>query len=527
MKYLLIKNHRLLRRQAEFITLAGLIFCMVASKNGWTQNSSATEYKFNSIEDPGGVFIPRNGGVEGRIGQSHVFFNEDSGGVMSVVSDNWPSFEFAATMDMTFELKTKGSSTPVVVKQSADKNPKLFFLEEGSERIGMRVLFNLYDSDQIFHGHGMTETWLYPDGQMFITAATMFENTAAHESVSMARVDLRLSENQHLTLPELVDLTQPNGEVMLVEPGVDDKKPGLALYWHTGKTAHNTYIFRSSFGLKGAPSYFRWPDYVRQAYTQRTMPDYINMEGERVSWPPGRGAFLTELFPNKSGAELRWPIEENAKNPTASFNAFFRLATVENAAEVKSFVACEAESIVLEVTGGVIHGGKDGYNDMEGCYEIRKTGEEPTTITLPSDPLARIVRLKIIGLTGHGAVSCKLDGLPLNPQLTTDGGIADDPLAPIRDQPEGPANAAMVSIQLHDQPQRLMIEEQDGIQLVYQSRDTRRNFMIFSTKTGPALVGLKIFIGRWPCQAHAGVRQPRMGTHRKSTAMVCIYGLYP
>jgi len=85
----------------------------------------------------------------------------------------------------------------------------------------------------------------------------------------------------------------------------------------------------------------------------------------------------------------------------------------------------------------------------------------------------------------------KIDGKAMVPQLSSDGGVADDPLAPIHDQPEAPANAGMVSVKLIDKPQTLIVQEEEGIQLVYQSRDSRRNFMIFSSKTGPRWSGLE------------------------------------
>jgi len=125
----------------------------------------------------------------------------------------------------------------------------------------------------------------------------------------------------------------------------------------------------------------------------------------------------------------------------------------------RAFVEAEREPVSLSVAGGgVVHGNLQsptdkGYNDQEGCYEIRKTGD-PLTVTLPADALARTIRVKAVALRGHGAVTAILDGKALVPQLTTDGGIADDPLAPIREQPEAPADAAMVTVKLSTSPRR-------------------------------------------------------------------------
>ena len=78
----------------------------------------------------GGVFIPRNGGIEGRIGKSNVFFSQGQGGRMSIVSGSWPKTDILAAIDMVFQLKKDGIDSPIEVRQSFDKNPKILFLEE-------------------------------------------------------------------------------------------------------------------------------------------------------------------------------------------------------------------------------------------------------------------------------------------------------------------------------------------------------------------------------------------------------------
>ncbi|MCB0686745.1 MAG: hypothetical protein KDC53_09470, partial [Saprospiraceae bacterium] len=460
--------------------------CPVFGSSPYVQNKNQAP-----VAPQGGVFIPRNGGIEGIIGRSHIFLNNNEGGCLQVVDGQWPSFSELTHLDMAFKL-TATSGAALEVHQSNDHSPRILFLEEGNDRLGIRVRFNLYDDQNIFHGHGMTEIWQHPDGQIFITAATMFENVSAHSAVTDARILITTEDSRKEKLPGIVDMTVPHQKVILLSPNKESGVKGLTLYWKTGQMDHNTYVYRSSFGLKGAPSFFRWPDYHRQAYTQRTIPDYINPEGEKAAWPPGRGAYLSQVVPAPDGYELHWPIEDG-NNPTASFNAFFRLAAIDEAEDGQTFVAGEKELLKMEVSGGIIHGGGLGYNDQEGCYEIRKTGDN-LAITIPTDPLGRTAQIKVIGLTGHGGVEVKLDNQPVVPQLSTDGGVADDPLVPIRDQPEGPANAALISVQLNDKPHTLTVKEVPGIQLVYQARDPRRNYMIFSSKNGPRWSGLEFSV---------------------------------
>ena len=446
----------------------------------------------SAVGQSGGVFIPRNGCYEGCMGSSHVFFKRDAGGAMSIVTGQWPEFRMVAKLDMVFVVRTRGTEDPLEVRQSQDKNPQILFLEEGNERIGLRVLFKLYGPDNVYHGHGMTETWLYPNGEMFITAAAMFENAGVDVSVNKAWLDIDIPKG--LKAGDLGDeevgmndAATPGRRMWLTsaEPG-SGASERLSLYWRTGRMEYNSSVSRHSFGQEGAPSYFRWPDYVRQAYAYN------------FTKPSGTRAYADKVVPSDHGVQLSWPIDPGQPSPSGLFNTFFRLAMVAGPSAAGDLVAAERDLVKMTVTGGMLHGNvpgykgpiDEGYNDQEGCYEVRKTGSGPMVVTLPADALERSIRVKAVGLTKHGAVTVTLNGRPLVPQLTSDGGIADDPLAPIHEPPEAPADAAMIRVKLTDKPQTLTIREEDGIQLVYQSRDPQRNYAIYSSKTGPRWSGM-------------------------------------
>ena len=446
----------------------------------------------------GGVFVPHNGGYEGVIGQSRIFFDQVAGGVMSFHSQKNIRKE-VARLDMVFTIYDKQSGSRIEARQSFDKSPKILFLEEGNDRIGLRVLFKLYDRRNSYCGHGMTETWIYPDGQVFITASAMFENIPTGSEVNVGKMEinipreLMIAANKSQPIP-VNDATMPGRYKVLTKADPKAGLPSLALFWRTGRLEHDTYISRSLFGEEGAPSYYRWPDYFRQAYVEPVVTgrDFLR-------WPIGRGVYIENITINDKGAQLNWPIDPKQPKDRPSFNTLFRLALINDgdaSKAAKTFVETEREQVKMNVSGGMIHGNekaKDdkGYNDQEGCYEIRKTGPGPMIITLPADNLQRTIRIKAIALTQHGAVAVSLDGKPLIPQLTTDGGIADDPLAPITEEPEGPANAAMVTVQLTSKPQTLTFREEEGIQLVYQTRSPRREYAIYSTKTGPRWSGVR------------------------------------
>ncbi|MEO5995792.1 MAG: hypothetical protein ABIQ00_03800, partial [Chitinophagaceae bacterium] len=486
------KNGRLVNGRKFFPKSILMLFLLSAYSllegNNWLVAQSVT----------GGVFIPRNGTIEGQIGLSHVMFDKNSGGRMSVVTGNWPSLETVAKLETVFKVLDNNKNT-IDVRQSFDRDPRILFLEEGNDRTGLRVLYKLYDSANTYYGHAMTETWFYPDGQMFVTQAAMFENEEAYSTVIGARININIPKklmtntSQKKVDAKMSDMDVPGRFLFLTPAG--SGKPGLTLYWRTGRMEHDTYIYRSSFDEKGAPTYFRWPDYLRQAYTNLTAPHYTK-NVNRIAWPARGGAGIEKIVSDTGGMQLVWPINSKLQNPTASFNSVFRLAMVSDSDKIKSFVEAESAPLKMTVVGGKIHGNEKveldkGYNDQEGCYEVRKNGSEPLTITFPGNKAANSIRVKIIALSENGAVKTTLDGKSIVPQLTSDGGIADDPLAPINEQPEAPANAAMVTVKLTDKSQMLTVEENDGIQLVYQSRDTRRNFAIYSSKSDPKWSSLK------------------------------------
>ena len=285
---------------------------------------------------------------------------------MSIVAGEWPRFKTIAKLDMVFTVKTHGSESPVEVRQSFDKNPQVLFLEEGNDRIGLRVLFKLYGPDNIYHGHGMTETWFYPNGEMFVTAAAKFENTAAHEALTQARLDIDIPKALRIGDPGDVDVAMndaatPDRRLFLTSADPSAGVPGrLSLYWRTGRMEFNTYIYRIPFGLKGSPNYFRWPNYVREAY------------GTNWLQPSAISAYIDKVTPSDKGVQLNWPVDPKHPNPIAFFNTFFRLAMVADSNTAKTFVAAEREPVKMTVTGGIIHGylpGIDsasndkGYND--------------------------------------------------------------------------------------------------------------------------------------------------------------------
>jgi hypothetical protein len=267
---------------------------------------------------------------------------------------------------------------------------------------------------------------------------------------------------------------------------------------------HHNFVGRPE---GGSPTYYRWPAFLTQAYFGYKPPRTARVDaGGRLS--------------------LDWDTEKTAGKPNACFAAVFRLSSATG--WKTAFAEADRAPLSPEITGGVAHVvprfGGPGYNDQEGAYEIRKTGDT-LRVTFPGDPLGRTVRVKVVGLSGHGAVAAELDGRAVTPQLAGDGGIADDPLAPIREYPEGPADMALVTLELGAKPRVLTVRETEGVQLAYQNRDPWRSYCLYGTRTGPRWPGFRFSLvdGRARYMRKHGQRDYALGENLLTWFSFCGY----
>lgn len=459
-----------------------------------------------------GVFVPRNGGVEGQLGVSHFYLDTTSGGVLEVVRGQWPNLIPVGRVEPRFALRVPPAAVPLDVRQGHDRDPWVVYLEEGHERMGVRVRFKLFDAANGYHGHGMTEIWAYPNGDIFVACGSSFEGMApayADDGVELkvqkttgamlVEVPENPAERTTVTSAALCIDVPDNGKTPMVggggaipsdapsitRPFDDENLPAryvlvnphtpdaLGLYWRTGHNDSRCYIFR---GMGDSPTYFQWPGFLIQAYG-----------GHRVR----------RLETTRDGVRMDWMEEGTPLGPNPEFTALFRLAAGTDAHELAARADSEREPADLAVAGGVHHALRNtlnGYNDLEGLYEVLKTND-PVRVTIPAGPPGRPFRLKVVGLSGHGAVQATLDGKPLLPQLSAEGGIADDPLAPIREAPEGPADMAVVNIPQTAAPQTFELRETRGVQLVYQRKDPARNVDCFTSYGGDRYAAFQFSLG--------------------------------
>ena len=444
-----------------------------------------------AAEAKGGVFIPRNGCYEGVVGKAHMLVNSTQGGVYELVSGQWPDVEPLVRVGIRLRIRATGfpglppEGEDLLVKQEFDRNPDIIFLEEGRERIGLRVRFKLFDERGNYHGLAIQETWLYPTGELYCNVGASLEDRLAHTEITAAYQEFEFAPGFEKALvgapgADTVDLKRLDGEwsVALEAPELAERfialqggaVPSVALFWNPG-VGNNTFVGRD----KGrAPVYWRWPAFFPQAFTNTTWN--ISGDNSRLAIVPTEGG---------TSLQMRWVDGVAKPTPEGRFRvgAYYRLALGDDLSDLYTLAVAERNPVVPEVTGGVPHGSESGYN-LEGIYEIRKT-DNPMIAQFPADPAARVARIRVISLQGNGAVVAELDGQRIVPQLVSTGGIADDPLAPMTEQPNAPATEAVITVPLlPDRPRVLEVTEQPGIQLVYQTRDRTRSYLSFSTQGG-------------------------------------------
>ena len=78
----------------------------------------------------------------------------------------------------------------VLIRQENDQGPKFHFLEEGPIRVGMRVAFDLIDSNGRYHGDGRQDIWFYPNGETYCNFNLQISDMNGYQSIQDAYVEI-------------------------------------------------------------------------------------------------------------------------------------------------------------------------------------------------------------------------------------------------------------------------------------------------------------------------------------------------
>jgi len=368
----------------------------------------------------------------------------------------------------------------VLLRQENDPRPKFIFLEEGPERIALRVLYSLYDDLGHYHGDGMQEVWIYRHGDIFLALGVRLVDQASHSVLQDAHIEIEqadrvksvevgASEPSILIGEELhTGAFFPFGQAL---PGkyviLDGERGHMALHWASDRGR----IYNPVFWVDHkAPFYEKWPSFFDQ---------WSINQMETMGWLNNRTSGL-EVRGEEGGCKLRfcWARKAGqALGPRHDLRALLALSIGAGRDELVEVIRAHQEPISLSVEGGVCR----CYDEQDGCYEIRKDAEE-ATVVLPASWDERLVRLRFFNLIGEGAIEVEVDGKPYQPQLISYGARTDDPLVPLLVESHGPADEALVVTCLRpDREVKVVLREGEGMNASYQMRDDRRNLVIFGT----------------------------------------------
>ena len=232
----------------------------------------------------------RHGGLAARIGS--LALRWDRSGRLSLGDDSTHTIEVgAAGVAPTIDIVDEAA--PWMICQGYDGNARFVIVEEGPQRIGVRVHHGLYDEQGIYHGDGLQEIWAYPSGDIYVAAAISFADQAAHACITDAWLAVTLG-NDALPLLDRTSPLSPDAENSLTEahalllPGGERSllvawQDALGLSYHP-KSPATPWTRRNDT----PPYYERWGDL------------YDQWPGD-AGWDAAQGAALVH-----DEGEVRW-----------------------------------------------------------------------------------------------------------------------------------------------------------------------------------------------------------------------------
>jgi hypothetical protein len=355
----------------------------------------------------------------------------------------------------------------VLIRQEEDAAPELLPVEEGPQRLALRVLYKLLDADGHYHGDGLQEFWLYPEGEIFFAFGLRLVDSISHPALRGAAVEFRTA-GAPLAPPTgwrggaTFGAALPDKRLLLTAPD----RNALGLYWTADAGAA-----RFSMDFQTPPFYHRWPHLFHQWGTHKweTRGWAVHPTSKVTFTPDARGAL----------AAMRWlDRAQLAPGKEHAFYGLLGLSLGATEAETRRRAAAHQAPLAPKVTGGTLR----GYDPVDAVYEVMKTDDRETTIEFPADAHARLARVRLFNLRGQGAVLAELDRRRLDAQLLSQGRCTDDPLVPVRVMPHGAADELIAAVPLRpDAPARLTVRETPGIHAAYQMRDAWRSILPWRT----------------------------------------------
>ena len=394
--------------------------------------------------------------------------------------------------------------------QAHEEDPQWIFVEEGPQRLALRVRYALYDEDGNYHGDGLQNVFAYPNGDLFLAFAIGFADQAAHRSIGDAWLSACPTAMRELCAG---DRQLNPAEAMPIAEGhpllLTGDGQNLAVAW---------YDESGGIAAAGGPA-GPWVSGDRPPFYER-WGDLYDQWPDEPGWSPEQGAQLL-----CTGEEIRWVWRSGCREPAGIIEGHRALLHLRFDAEREALVkwaGCLREPVEPEA-----HGARYRYwHALDGTYAFRKDRDaDEARLVFPADPAEREVHVCLFDLRGTGGVQATMDGQSTVAQTVSLGGRLDDPLGsnlgrvddfhgPVLTDPGHPPFELFLSTRLSaDRPTEIGVREGPGVALSYQRWDDRRQLTLTSsTAPGRSLGQLAVRDGKFrditkPSGAAFGIAQ--------------------
>ncbi len=387
-------------------------------------------------------------------------------------------------------------SQTVTLRQANDGAPQFTILDLGPERIGLRTLYLLYDDLGHYHGDGMQETWIYADGEVFLSVGLRMVDPVSHPWVEAAWLEIEfLSPSSEAQVeigsspPRVLSLSKcrtgafvPFGHVL---PGkylmLKDGKAGkIAAYWR----ADRGRLFNPHLDYRPLerPNYEKWPPFSDQWDLQLSLYDTDHMDAMGWRYDESSGLKVRSGYVNEHETictRLYWFRDGRLTHSVRKeLRALLVIAASQDEEALHQRMRWHQEPLSFPVKGGRLR----CYDEIEGCYEITKDDPKRVEIILPPDAEERQIRLRFYKLQGVGGITLREDGEQVIPHIISEGGRTDDPQVPLLLSSHAPADEAIYTTQLaRDREKVVILEEGLGINASYQMWDDVQSVILFAS----------------------------------------------
>ena len=434
----------------------------------------------------------------GCIGDLHATWDRHHGGVLTIASSS-VSAGLIALATRVRVMRAGGSTAltagrPVVLDQAADPDPRLVVVEQGPERIVLRVMFSLLDGEGGYHGDGLTETHIYHDGEVRLAFAFRLIDASVHDAVTDAWVEMNVAGKWRgatigAAKTKKIPLDQPAGFSFRKQlpgrfVGLAGRKGSIAAGYYSLDGAATDAL--GGVGLWAGPrSQAPWYDTWGHLYDQWDgLAGWGGHPTGRLAIQPGGGS---------EGPAIRWHWLSGANEPCgANFGCKALLAIYfdRGAAAVDRLTGSFKPVVPRSATGLQFR----CLDVVENVLLFRQTCPVGAAEFGPARAgrTSQLVRARVFDLDAFAGTRVRAAGKTLPVQRLSAGRMTDDPygtnlarpgdrFVPLIGSENDPKAEAVFSFALSaGRATRIQVEQTAGLAMDYLKYDDREIYLLRS-----------------------------------------------